>query len=69
MKTIKNETFADTRIKVKKNEETSFAPDATVNDRENMKSEVSMRELSNRNLMDETVNKSLFLTSKQGNPR
>lgn len=29
-----------------------------------MKSETSMRELSNRNLMDETLNKSLFLQSK-----
>lgn len=34
---IKND-FADTRTRPKRNEETSFAPDVTVNDRENMKS-------------------------------
>ena len=50
-------------MKVKK-EETSFAPDITVTEREYSKSEASMRELSGRNLMEESFNRSQFHPSK-----
>jgi hypothetical protein len=63
IRSIKQEYPLDARSGTRK-EQASFAPDLTATDRENMKSETSMRELSNRNLMDETLNKSLFLQSK-----
>jgi hypothetical protein len=46
--------MADTKNGKLRKEETSFAPDFTATDREYTKSEMSMRELSGRNLMEES---------------
>ena len=48
--------------------ETSFAPDVTATAREGgPRSQISMRELSGRNLMDDTLNKSSFIQAQQTN--
>lgn len=64
IKIIKSEFPLDTTLKNTKKPETSFSPELSGTDRENMKSEASMRELSNRNLMEESLNKSLYAQSK-----
>ena len=68
IKPMHSESLMESRLKVRK-EETSFAPDVTVNVTErdfNPKSEVSMRELSGRNLMEENFNKAaLYPKSKK----
>lgn len=56
--------LANTKNSKLRKEETSFAPDFTVNDKQISKSEMSMRELSGRNLMEDSgLGKSYF--SKQ----